>query len=113
MPANVAFIFESMLPGATVSVVIHRYSDTRAVSYSAGIKSQTSVQIDTDGSGAIPEARVYCELCGTETHTFTTADVSGFYIFPGSLASGGGVWLFDGRTPVYPLYRKQGLPRPR
>lgn len=31
----------------------------------------------------IPGARVYCELCGTETHTFTTADASGFYIFPG------------------------------
>jgi hypothetical protein len=53
------------------------------------------------GRVPIPEARVYCELCGTETHTFATADARGFYIFPGDLASGGGVWLSGGRTPVF------------
>jgi len=53
------------------------------------------------GRVPIPGARVYCELCGTETHTFTTADASGFYIFPGDLASGGGVWLSGRPTPVF------------
>ena len=53
------------------------------------------------GRVPIPGVRVYCELCGTETHTFTTADASGLYIFPGDLASGGGVWLSGGPTPVF------------
>ena len=53
------------------------------------------------GRVSIPEARIYCELCGTETHTFATADASGFYIFPVHLSSGGGVWLSDGRTPLF------------
>jgi hypothetical protein len=53
------------------------------------------------GRVPIPGVRVYCELCGTETHTFTTADASGVYIFPGDLASGGGVWLSGGPTPVF------------
>jgi hypothetical protein len=53
------------------------------------------------GRVPIPGARVYCEPCGTETHTFTTADASGLYIFPGDLASGGGVWLNGGSTPVF------------
>lgn len=54
------------------------------------------------GRVPIPGARVYCELCGTETHTFTTADASGLYIFRGDLASGGGVWLSVGRpTPIF------------
>ena len=53
------------------------------------------------GRVPIPGVHVYCELCGTETHTFVTADANGFYIFPGDLASGGGVWLSGGPTPVF------------
>jgi hypothetical protein len=52
------------------------------------------------GRVPIPGVRVYCELCGRDTHTFATADANGFYIFPGDLASGGGVWLSGGPTPV-------------
>jgi hypothetical protein len=53
------------------------------------------------GRVPIPGVRVYCELCGTETHTFVTADANGVYVFPADLASGGGVWLSGEPIPVF------------
>ncbi len=54
----------------------------------------------TTGRVPIPGISVYCELCGTETHTFATTDANGLYMFPGDLASGGGVWLSGEPTPL-------------
>lgn len=48
------------------------------------------------GQATVPGAVVYCERCGEITHTWATADANGFYRFPGDLATGGGVWLFQG-----------------
>ena len=50
-------------------------------------------ELTTTGRTPIAGTVVYCELCGTETHTFAYADDNGFYHFTGDLASGGGVWL--------------------
>jgi hypothetical protein len=50
------------------------------------------------GRVPIAGATVYCELCGETTHTFATADSSGFYIFPSDLANGGGIWLSAGAS---------------
>jgi hypothetical protein len=64
----------------------------------------SGVVYETTSAGAVPiaGARVYCELCGTETHTFAVADSNGVYVFPADLSSGGGVWLAPGRgTPVF------------
>lgn len=53
------------------------------------------------GPVPIPGAVLYCELCGESTHTWATADASGFYLFPGDPAKGGGVWLAPGQvTPI-------------
>jgi hypothetical protein len=48
------------------------------------------------GRKPIARALVCCELCGSETHTFATADDDGFYQFSGDLATNGGVWLAPG-----------------
>lgn len=59
-------------------------------------------EVTSTGVVPIPGARVYCELCGTETHTFAIADSNGIYVFPGDVTSGGGIWLAAGRgTPVF------------
>ena len=58
-------------------------------------------ELTPEGRVPIPGIRVYCELCGTETHTFATANANGSYMFSGDLASGGGVWLSNGRIPVF------------
>jgi hypothetical protein len=58
-------------------------------------------ELTPTGRVPIPGARIYCEPCGTETHTFVTADENGFYIFPAELANGGGVWLSGKRTPIF------------
>ena len=63
--------------------------------------SGTVYEITADGRVPIPGIRVYCELCGTETHQFAVADAHGFYIFPADLSTGGGVWLSGRRTPVF------------
>ena len=53
------------------------------------------------GNVPIPGAVVYCELCGKITHTWATADANGVYLFPGDLATGGGVWLSPKQpTPI-------------
>jgi hypothetical protein len=53
------------------------------------------------GHVPIPGAVVYCELCGEITHTWAIADANGFYLFPGEIAKGGGVWLAPGQpTPI-------------
>jgi hypothetical protein len=46
----------------------------------------------------IAGASIYCELCGETTHTFATADASGFYSFSADLANGGGIWLSAGTS---------------
>ena len=55
-------------------------------------------ELTSTGRVPIPGVSVYCELCGTLTHSFATADVNGFYIFPADLASAGGVWLSGAPT---------------
>jgi hypothetical protein len=76
--------------------------------------SGTVYEVSSAGRVPIPGARVYCEMCGTETHTFAVADSNGFYIFPGDLSSGGGIWLSGRRTPVFVENRgyrdPEGLP---
>ena len=74
-------------------------------------------ELTATGRRPIARAVVYCELCGTETHTFAYADDNGFYHFTGDLARGGGVWLAPGvPTPIaVGLYNKDyedppGLP---
>jgi hypothetical protein len=58
-------------------------------------------ELTPTGRKPIAAAVVYCELCGTETHTFATADGNGYYHFSGDLASGGGVWVVPGvPTPI-------------
>ena len=53
------------------------------------------------GRVPIAGALVYCELCGRTTHTWATADANGLYLFPGDVATGGGVWLSPTRgTPI-------------
>jgi hypothetical protein len=76
-------------------------------------------ELTPTGRRPIAGAFVYCELCGTETHTFATADENGFYHFSGDLETGGGVWLVPGvRTPIaVGLYNSDftdppGQPRP-
>ena len=66
-----------------------------AVSLSGAVYEVTST-----GRVPMPGVQVYCELCGTETHTFARADANGFYSFPAELASGGGVWLSGAPTPL-------------
>jgi hypothetical protein len=56
-------------------------------------------ELTATGRTPIAGAVVYCELCGTETHTFAYADDNGFYHFSGDLARGGGVWV----TPGVPI----------
>jgi hypothetical protein len=69
--------------------------------------SGTVYESTPSGPIPVPAASVYCELCGETTHTFATADASGFYNFPGDLAKGGGIWLSAGApTPV--LVRADG-----
>jgi hypothetical protein len=53
-------------------------------------------ELAATGRAPIPGAIVYCELCGQETHTFATADGSGFYRFSGDITKGGGVWVVPG-----------------
>ena len=53
-------------------------------------------ELTATGRTPIAGAVVYCEPCGTETHTFAYADDNGFYHFTGDLARGGGVWLVPG-----------------
>ena len=76
--------------------------------------SGTVYAISSAGRVPIPGVRVYCELCGTETHTFAVADANGFYIFPADLSIGGGIWLSGRRTPVFVENRgytdPEGLP---
>ena len=50
-------------------------------------------ELTPTGRKPIPQALVYCEPCGAETHNFATADDNGFYLFSGDLTSGGGVWV--------------------
>jgi hypothetical protein len=71
--------------------------------YTLTAVSLSGVVYELTPTGRVPiaGARVYCELCGTETHTFASADANGFYIFPGDLASGGGVWLSTALTPIF------------
>ena len=68
------------------------------------------VPIDANSQVQIAGASVYCELCGELTHTWTTADANGFYIFSGDLANGGGVWLSGQPTPL--LVAKDGYGDP-
>jgi hypothetical protein len=75
-------------------------------------------ELTATGRTPIAGATVYCEPCGAETHTFAYADDNGFYIFPGDLAQGGGVWMRRGvPTPIAVGYYNQeyedppGLPR--
>ena len=63
--------------------------------------SGTVYEVTAEGRVPIPGIRVYCEPCGTETHTFAVADSKGFYIFPADLSSGGGIWLSGRFTPVF------------
>ena len=63
--------------------------------------SGTVYEVTPEGRVPIPGIRVYCELCGTETHTFAVADSKGFYIFPADLSTGGGIWLSGRFTPVF------------
>ena len=74
------------------------------VGYTLTAVSLSGVVYETTSTGVVPigGARVYCELCGTETHTFAVADSNGIYVFPADLTSGGGIWLAAGRgTPVF------------
>jgi len=72
--------------------------------------SGTVYEITPSGRVPIPAIRVYCELCGTETHQFAVADANGFYIFPGDISKGGGIWLAGRRTPL--LIEGQGYKDP-
>jgi hypothetical protein len=62
--------------------------------------SGTVYEVTPEGRVPIPGIGVYCELCGTETHTWAVADSKGFYIFPADLSTGGGIWLSARNTPV-------------
>ena len=63
-------------------------------------------EVTPAGPVGIPGAAVYCEACGATTHTWATADGSGFYRFSGDLANGGGIWLSQGfLTAIYVLQR--------
>jgi len=53
-----------------------------------------------NGRAPIEAVSVYCELCGAETHTWTSTDSNGFYEFIGVWTSG------INATPV--LVRKDG-----
>jgi hypothetical protein len=74
--------------------------------------SLSGVVYESTPTGRVPIAgvNVYCELCGELTHTWTTADANGFYIFSGDLANGGGVWLSGQPTPL--LVAKDGYGDP-
>ena len=57
-----------------------------------------------DGRKPIEGVGVYCELCGAETHTWTTTDANGFYSFAG-------VWN-AGVAPISIFIQKDGYRDP-
>ena len=63
-------------------------------------------ELTPEGPVGIPGAAVYCEACGLITHTWATADASGFYRFSGDLATGGGIWLSPGVLTVIGVEHK-------
>jgi hypothetical protein len=61
-------------------------------------------ELTTTGRTAVERVRVYCELCGAETHSETFTDANGIYSFTG-------VWTTPGvSTPVW--FDKEGYTDP-
>jgi hypothetical protein len=74
--------------------------------------SISGVVYESKPTGRVPNrgARVYCELCGTETHTFMTADASGSHVFQETSRV---VAACGCLADLRPSLSKQRLPRPR
>jgi hypothetical protein len=53
------------------------------------------------GPAPISGVTVYCDACGELGHTWMRTDGNGYYSFPGSLETGGGIWLSRDTTALW------------